>query len=81
MNELEKHMVEKHNRNPQRLHIRVSQTCPRNTMLRQVTEGTYINEQGPRLNMKEEWGNLNIGRQEKRKTIHTEKTTINKYYI
>ncbi len=46
-------------------------------MLRQVTEGTYINQQGPRLNMKEEWGNLNIGRQEKRKTIHTEKTTMN----
>ena len=49
------HMIEKHNGTEQALSINLLRTCPNDAMLRQVTEATYIHEQNPGLNAKEEW--------------------------
>ncbi len=55
-------MVEKHNSEEQDISVKVLKTCPKDPMLRQVTEAILIHAEKPTLNAKEEWGNSNIPR-------------------
>ena len=56
------HMIEKHSVTEQALSIHLLATCLNDTMLRQVTEATYIHTKNPGLNDKEEWGYSNVSR-------------------
>ena len=56
---LHRHLVEKQHDINTNFKLRVLANCPKDAMLRQVTEAVYINEKKPAINAKEEWGNKN----------------------
>jgi len=62
---LHRHIVEKQHDINTNFKLKVLATCPRDAMLRQVTEAVYINERKPAINAKEEWGNKNNPRRRK----------------